>query len=251
MNILVTNDDGHDAPGIAALREAMEGLGQIMIAAPDKNHSGASSSLTLSRPIAVHEVARGHYRIAGTPSDCVHLALTGDFLPARPDLVVSGVNDGANMGDDTIYSGTVAAAIEGHLFDVPGFAFSMAGRPARHFEAGAAAARHLALRFRQNRPPMTPLLNVNIPDAPRDSVGEDDFAITRLGRRHPAQAAIRQPDAADGARVFVVGEAGSAMDDAPGTDFHAVASGKISVTPLMVDLTNAPQIGRVEEWLRG
>ena len=247
VNILVTNDDGFDAPGIRFLTEAMDGLGNIMRAAPDKNYSGASSSLTLTEKIAVRTESPGRYRIFGTPSDCVHLSLTCDFLPARPDLIVSGINDGANMGDDTIYSGTVAAAIEGHLFGVPGFAFSMAGKSARHFAAGAAVARDLVLRFQRQQLPGAPLLNVNIPDAPLAENWE--YAATRLGRRHPAQKSVPRPSQ-NGDLIFVIGEAGDAQDNAPDTDFHAVSGGRVSVTPLMIDLTCAPEIGGVQKWLK-
>ena len=246
MNILATNDDGYQAPGFRALLAAMEGLGELMSVAPEKNHSGASSSLTLGRDISVHKLSRGHYFVRGTPSDCIHLALTGDFLPARPDLIVSGVNDGSNMGDDTIYSGTVAAVIEGHLFGVPGFAFSMAGKSGRHFDAGGAVARYIVSRY-CNRPLAgLPLLNINIPDVPIADPG--DIVATRLGRRHPAQAAIRMESDSKGGFVFAIGEAGAAQDNAPGTDFHAVEQGRISATPLMIDLTDTPSISRLLEW---
>lgn len=248
MNILVTNDDGYDAPGIRHLLSSMEGMGNIMLAAPDQNHSGASSSLTLSRSISVHQPLPGHYRIGGTPSDCIHLAMTGDFLPMVPDLIVSGINDGANMGDDTIYSGTVAAVIEGHLFGVPGFAFSMAGKSARHFAVGAAVARHFVMQFKQKKYAGLPLLNINIPDAPAAQLA--DIAVTRLGRRHPAQPAICRATTDDGGRVFVIGDAGAAQDNSPGTDFYAVERGQISVTPLMIDLTDAAQMARLEAWLK-
>ncbi|MBE8158214.1 MAG: 5'/3'-nucleotidase SurE, partial [Betaproteobacteria bacterium] len=245
MNILVTNDDGFDAPGIRHLTEAVAGTGNIMRAAPDKNYSGASSSLTLTEKIAVRMESPGHYRIFGTPCDCVHLALTCDFLPARPDLIVSGINDGANMGDDTVYSGTVAAAMEGHLFGVPGFAFSMAGKSARNFAAGAAVARDFVLRFQRRRFSGKPLFNINIPDAPLPKNWE--FAVTRLGRRHPAQKSVPRPGE-NGNLVYVIGEAGDAQDNAPDTDFYAVSGGRVSVTPLKIDLTDAPQISRVRRW---
>ena len=251
MNILIANDDGFDAPGLRLLIEAMEGLGDIAVAAPDDNHSGASSSLTLARPIRVRRAAPGRFRVGGTPSDCVHLALTGGFTP-RPDLLVSGVNDGANMGDDTIYSGTVAAAIEGHLFGVPGFAFSMAGKSGRHFAAGAAAARMLVQKFLHNPPPGAPLFNVNIPDAPLPDSGMRPLVATRLGRRHPAQPAVAADDNHNGDSDdlnFRIGEAGDAQDNAPGTDFHAVAEGGISITPLSVDLTDAAGVEGARQWL--
>lgn len=245
MKILVTNDDGYDAPGFASLLAAVDGLGEIMTAAPDKNHSGASSSLTLTREIDVRRLGEKRYRISGTPSDCIHLALTGDFLP-RPDFIVSGINDGANMGDDTIYSGTVAAVIEGFLFGVPGFAFSMAGKSGRHFDEGAKVARHIISRYCQHPFAGLPLLNINIPDGPVHDPADID--ITRLGRRHPAQAAISRGKYED-RQVFVIGEAGEAQDNSPGTDFHAVQHGRISATPLMIDLTDTPQISRWREWL--
>lgn len=248
MNILATNDDGFDAPGFRHLLAAVDGQGAVVSVAPDKNHSGASSSLTLNRDIVVNQYAPGHYRVSGTPSDCIHLALTGDFLPFRPDLIVSGINDGSNMGDDTIYSGTVAAVIEGHLFSVPGFAFSMAGKSGNHFAAGAAVARHFVSHFCAHPFTGLPLLNINIPDAPIDNPA--DIVATRLGRRHPAQAAIRKQDDEHGGKVFAIGEAGAAQDNAPGTDFHAVEQGRISATPLMIDLTDAPEISRVMEWLQ-
>lgn len=247
MNILITNDDGYDAPGLRHLIEAMRGLGDLMVAAPATNQSGASSSLTLNENIVVHHEASGRYRIGGTPSDCIHLALTGDFLPARPDLVVSGINDGANMGDDTIYSGTVAAVIEGHLFGVPGFAFSMAGKSAQHFAMGAAVARRFVMQFQQKSFSGLPLLNINIPDSP--VVDKQDVMVTRLGRRHPAQPSVEKTPLGNGTRVYTIGEAGGARDDAPGTDFHAVAQGRVSATPLMIDLTDAPQIKQLQEWL--
>ncbi|MGU9950798.1 MAG: 5'/3'-nucleotidase SurE [Gammaproteobacteria bacterium WSBS_2016_MAG_OTU1] len=246
MNILATNDDGFDAPGLQHLIAAMDGLGTLMVAAPDKNHSGASSALTLTKTITVYPQTSHFYRICGTPSDCVHLALTGGFLPAHPDLIVSGINDGENMGDDTIYSGTVAAAIEGHLFGIPAFAFSMAGRGAQHFAAGGAVARRFVMQFQQKQFAGLPLFNINIPDNP--NAASADIVATRLGRRHPAQAAISQGENDEGGKKFVIGEAGKAQDNTPGTDFDAVTNGKISVTPLMIDLTNSPQISRIQQW---
>ena len=245
MKILITNDDGMDAEGIRLLTEAMTGLGEVMVAAPAKNHSGASSALTLTGEIAVQHEGAEKWRIYGTPSDCVHLALTGDFLPAKPDLIVSGINSGANMGDDTIYSGTVAAVIEGHLFGVPGMAFSMAGKSECNYAAGAQAARVLVSQFLQKKFLGLPLLNVNIPDLSTWR----GFAATRLGRRHAAEPALRCGAAENGTISFVIGEAGEARDHGEGTDFYAVEHGLVSVTPLMVDLTDASQISRTHEWL--
>ena len=245
INILVTNDDGFDALGIQHLRQAASELGNVVTVAPHRNYSGASSSLTLTAPINVERMSDTRYRIGGTPSDCVHLALTSDFLPFVPDLIVSGINSGANMGDDTIYSGTVAAVIEGHLFGIPGFAFSMAGKSESHYAKGAIIAKDFIQRFQQNCFNKIPLLNINIPDSDSNS---GEIIATRLGRRHPAQAAKDISDKNDRS-CFVIGDAGHADDDAPGTDFHAIAEGHISVTPLMVDLTNFPQIAKLRAWL--
>lgn len=249
MHILVTNDDGYDAPGIAALIEAVTGLGNVSVVAPLRNHSGASSSLTLMGDVEVRRRGGGRFVVAGTPTDCVHLALTGGFLPQVPDLIVSGVNDGANMGDDTIYSGTVAAAIEGHLFDVPAMAFSMSVKPAQHFSAGAAVARRLVQKFCRARPRRgggAPLLNVNIPDLPASLLGKT--VPTRLGRRHVAQPALLVRQNSE-SLVYRIGEAGAARDEASGTDFDAVRRGMVSVTPLMIDLTAAGEWDNVADWL--
>lgn len=246
MRILVSNDDGIDAPGLQALVEAVRDLGDLYIVAPTRNYSGASSSLTLADEIVIYPRGSQTYAVDGTPTDCVHVALTGDFLPARPDLIVSGINDGANMGDDTIYSGTVAAAVEGHLFDIPAFAFSIASKPAQHFTSGAAVARRLVRHFCYHRPPGTPLYNVNIPDVPADQLGE--LVHTRLGRRHVAKSSIccyKKPTA----MAYRIGEAGAAKDDAPDTDFYAVNHGQVSVTPLMIDLTAADEVSGVGDWL--
>ena len=247
FHILVCNDDGLDAPGIRYLIEAMAGCGRVSVAAPSKDYSGASSSLTLRRSVAVRDEGGGVFRIDGTPSDCVHLALTGQFLTAKPDLIVAGINDGSNLGDDTIYSGTVAAAIEGHLFGVPGFAFSMVGRSGTHFAAAAAVARRLVENYRQRPVAGAPLWNVNIPDVADADARE--IMVTRLGRRHAAQAAVLVEQQANG-EVYCIGEAGNACDKGPGTDFCAVERGCISLTPLMVDLTDTPQIPKLQEWLQ-
>ena len=246
MRILITNDDGYDAPGLAALREALTGLGEITVVAPALNRSGASSSLTLSEEILVDKQEGHFYIVHGTPTDCIHLALSGDFLPHKPDLVVSGINDGANMGDDTIYSGTVAAAMESHLFHLPAVAFSMARKPAQHFATGASVARRLIESCLSCPPPENVLLNVNVPDVPLEDVGHTQ--ITRLGRRHVAEPAILRRAEGD-RRYYVIGEAGDAKDGGPGTDFHALQSGDVSISPLMVDLTHMVQMEAVKKWL--
>ncbi len=235
MRILIANDDGYLAPGIAALVKACEGLGIIDVVAPEQNASGTSNALTLSRPLSVFESHNGFKVVNGTPSDCVHLAMTGLF-DHRPDLVVSGINNGANMGDDTLYSGTVAAAMEGFLFGVPAIAFSQGERGWGDLDAAARAARRVIDRVLANPPATGPwLLNVNIPNRPdADSL---PMRVTRLGRRHASEPMIRQTNPR-GERIYWIGPAGDARDAADGTDFHAVAHGAVSITPLQVDLTD-------------
>ena len=245
MKILISNDDGYLAPGLAALVDAIRDLGEVTVVAPEQNHSGASNSLTLTRPLTVRKGHNGFWFVNGTPTDCVHLAVTG-FLDFRPDLVVSGINDGANMGDDTIYSGTVAAAMEGYLLGIPAIAFSLARKGYEHLDAAAQCAREVVLRSISSSLDNPPLLNVNLPAVPRSEV--KGFAATRLGRRHKAEPAIKASNP-HGEPVYWVGAAGPAADDGPGTDFHAVAAGYVSVTPLKVDLTHVEQVERIRAWL--
>ena len=239
MRILIANDDGYLAPGLAALVRACQGLGDIDVVAPEQNASGTSNALTLNRPLSVFEATAEHLQgvrvINGTPSDCVHVALTG-LLPHRPDLVLSGINNGANMGDDTLYSGTVAAAMEGYLFGIPAMAFSQVQKGWGEIDAAAAAARKLIDEVLAGGMPAGPwLLNVNIPnDAAAASLPR---RITRLGRRHASQPVIRQTNPR-GEAIYWIGPAGDARDAGEGTDFHATAKGQISVTPLQVDLTD-------------
>ena len=247
MKILVTNDDGCDAPGILALAHALQPLGEVFVVAPAENCSGASSSLTLAGKLRVQKIRPRVFRIGGTPTDCVHLALTGELLGPPPDLVASGVNDGENMGDDTIYSGTVAAAMEAALFGIPAFAFSMASKPVRHFETGAQVARQVVEIWRAKPLATAPLLNVNIPDIPAADLR--GTRATRLGRRHIAEPAVRvwrEGDQSD----YEIGPAGAARDAGEETDFHAVENGFVSVTPLTVDLTHDRRVGEIREWLR-
>ena len=245
MKILISNDDGYLAPGLAALVDAIRDLGEVTVVAPEQNHSGASNSLTLTRPLTVRKGHNGFWFVNGTPTDCVHLAVTG-FLDFRPDIVVSGINDGANMGDDTIYSGTVAAAMEGYLLGIPAIAFSLARKGYEHLDAAAQCAREVVLRSISSSLDNPPLLNVNLPAVPRSEV--KGFAATRLGRRHKAEPAIKASNT-HGEPVYWVGAAGPAADDGPGTDFHAVASGYVSITPLKVDLTHVEQVERIRAWL--
>jgi len=245
MRILIANDDGYLAPGLAALVQACAGLGDIDVVAPEQNASGTSNALTLNRPLSVFEATgeqqKGFRVVNGTPSDCVHVALTG-LLPHRPDLVLSGINNGANMGDDTLYSGTVAAAMEGFLFGVPAIAFSQVNKGWSELEAAAAAARQVVDRVLAAGLPSGPwLLNVNIPNV-ADAV-HLPRRITRLGRRHASQAVIRQTNPR-GEPIYWIGPAGDARDAGEGTDFHATSNGCISITPLQVDLTDHAALGR-------
>jgi len=245
MRILLSNDDGYFAPGLAILAKTLADLGTITVVAPERDHSGASNSLTLDRPLSVRESANGFRFVNGTPTDCVHLAVTG-LLDEMPDMVVSGINLGANMGDDTIYSGTVAAATEGYLLGIPSLAISLTSKAGRHYETAARVARELVERF-QKRPLREPvLLNVNVPDIPYESL--KGFEVTRLGKRHKAEPVIKATTPRN-QTVYWVGGAGSAQDAGPGTDFHAVASDRVSLTPLQMDLTHPQQIPAVRTWL--
>ncbi len=245
MRILISNDDGYFAPGIGALAEALAPLADITVVAPERDRSGASNSLTLDRPLAWHRASNGFFYVNGTPTDCVHMAVTG-MLDYLPDMVISGINAGANMGDDTIYSGTVAAATEGFLLGIPSIAISLAGRTHNHYETAAKVAAQLVQRV-MRAPIKTPsLLNVNVPDMPGDAIR--GIQTTRLGKRHKAEPVIKMKNPR-GDTVYWVGAAGEAADSGPGTDFHAVENGWISVTPLQIDLTNFGQMDVVKGWL--
>ena len=235
MRILIANDDGYLAPGLEALVQACQGLGEIDVVAPEQNASGTSNSLTLSRPLSMFVAANGYRYLNGTPSDCVHVALTG-MLAHRPDLVLSGINNGANMGDDTLYSGTVAAAMEGFLFGIPAIAFSLVDKGWRDLDAAARVARTLVEQVLRDPPADRPwLMNVNIPNRP--DAGRAPIVVTRLGRRHASEPVIRQTNPR-GEPIYWIGPAGDAREAGPGTDFHATALGSVSVTPLQVDLTD-------------
>jgi len=246
MRILVSNDDGYFSPGIALLAERLAALGTVTVVAPERDRSGASNSLTLDRPLTVRLAANGFRYVNGTPTDCVHLALTG-LVDPLPDIVVSGINFGANMGDDTIYSGTVAAATEGYLFGIPSIAVSLASKAGRHFETAAAIAEGMVERY--TRFPITAplLLNVNVPDIPLSELA--GIEATRLGRRHKAEPVV-QMRTPRGETAYWIGAAGDAQDAGPGTDFHAVAAGRVSVTPLQVDLSLHQQLPLVADWLK-
>jgi 5'-nucleotidase len=244
MRILLSNDDGYFAPGLELLATALKPHAEITVVAPERDRSGASNSLTLDRPLSVRRAPNGFLFVNGTPTDCVHLAVTG-LLDKLPDIVISGINLGANMGDDTIYSGTVAAATEGYLLGIPSIAISLASKAGAHFDSAAQVAIDLVLRHtRANAGPW--LLNVNVPDiALRELKG---VTITRLGRRHRAEDVIRTTSPR-GETIYWVGAAGAAADAGEGTDFHAVENGFVSVTPLQIDLTNRDQMPDLRAWI--
>lgn len=248
MRILISNDDGYLAPGIAALADALAPMAEILVVAPDSNRSGASNSLTLERPLSLHQAANGFYFTNGTPTDCVHVALTA-LWKERPDLVVSGINNGQNMGDDTLYSGTVAAATEAFMFGVPAIAFSQVNPGWAHVDSAARVARDIVQRFAEGRfqalgSPF--LLNVNIPNLPYEEMGP--LTPVRLGRRHQAEPVIRTHDPR-GREIFWIGAPGACRDAGEGTDFHATSQGCVAVTPLQLDLTHRTQLALMSQGL--
>jgi 5'-nucleotidase len=245
VRILVSNDDGYFAPGITLLAEALRQLGEVTVVAPERDRSGASNSLTLDRPLSVRKAANGFFFVNGTPTDCVHIAVTG-LLDFVPDVVVSGVNLGANMGDDTIYSGTVAAATEGYLLGIPAVALSLTSKEGAHFDSAIGIALQIVERFRRSPLAEPILLNVNVPDvAPGALQGVE---VTRLGKRHKAEPVVKMLTPR-GETAYWIGAAGAAADAGPGTDFHAVERHCVSVTPLRMDLTHNAQIALAKEWL--
>ena len=245
MKILVSNDDGYFAPGITLLAEALRQLGEVTVFAPERDRSGSSNSLTLDRPLTVRRAPNGFFSVNGTPTDCVHIAVTG-VLEFTPDIVVSGINLGANMGDDTIYSGTVAAAAEGYLLGIPAVAVSLTSKAGEHFESAIGIALQLVERFRRDPFGEPVLLNVNVPDVEPSRLR--GIEVTRLGKRHKAEPVIRL-QTPRGETAYWIGPAGGAEDAGPGTDFHAVENCKVSVTPLRLDLTHNGQLARAREWL--
>jgi 5'-nucleotidase len=245
MRILLSNDDGYFAPGLACLAEHLAKIADITVVAPERDRSGASNSLTLDRPLNLRRAANGFYYVNGTPTDCVHLAVTG-MLEQQPDMVVSGINAGANMGDDTIYSGTVAAATEGFLLGIPSLAISLEGKEFVNYETAARVAVELVQRFVTQKHSQPWLLNVNVPDVPHDQL--QGIAVTRLGKRHKAEPVVKASNP-HGEAVYWVGAAGKAQDAGEGTDFQAVAQQRVSLTPLQIDLTQYSQLDAVRGWL--
>lgn len=245
MKILLSNDDGYFAPGLNILAEHIAKLADITVVAPERNRSGASNSLTLDRPLSVRTASNGFFYINGTPTDCVHIALTG-LMDTMPDMVISGINDGANMGDDTIYSGTVAAAMEGHLLGIPSIAISMSQHNSRHFETAARVAVELVEHYIKNGFKSSTLLNVNVPDIPYDEL--KGRVVTRLGKRHKAEPVI-QLKTPRGETMYWVGPAGQPNDGGEGTDFYAVTNNQVSISPIQVDLTKHTQLTEISDWL--
>jgi 5'-nucleotidase len=248
MRVLVSNDDGVDAKGIRVLAECLGAVGQVTVVAPDRDRSGASNSLTLDAPIRVLRMDNGYYRVAGTPTDCVHLALAG-MLDYEPDIVVSGINNSANLGDDVIYSGTVSAAMEGRFLGLPAIAVSLVSQDHNgvHYDAAAQAVLLLMQRLLVDPLPADTILNVNVPDRPWAEI--QGFEVTRLGRRHRSAPCIAQTDPR-GKPIWWIGPAGGVEDDGPGTDFDAVRRGYVSVTPIHVDLTRYQALEKVSGWVR-
>jgi 5'-nucleotidase len=245
MRILVSNDDGYFSPGIAALAQAMSAFGQVTVIAPEADRSGASNSLTLDRPLYVRQSSNGFFYVNGTPTDCVHVAVTG-FLPHRPDLVVSGINNSANLAEDTLYSGTVAAAMEGYLLGIPSIAFSLASRGFDHLDTAVDVAKRVVSHAIATPFAVPRLLNVNIPAV---SLGDiQGYELTRLGRRHVAQP-VETAVSPRGETVYWVGPPGGQRDASPGTDFHALNQSRVSITPLRVDLGDPDGIQEVGQWL--
>jgi len=245
MRILLSNDDGYFSPGIECLARVLAQVAEITVVAPERDRSGASNSLTLDRPLSLKRTSNGFYHVNGTPTDCVHLAVTG-MLDKLPDMVVSGINNGANMGDDTIYSGTVAAATEGFLLGVPSIAVSLCSHAAVHFETAAQVALELVqmIMRQSSREPL--LLNVNVPDVPYAELRGK--VVTRLGKRHKAESVVRTVTPRK-ETVYWVGAAGEAQDAGEGTDFHAVSRKQVSITPLQIDLTHNAQLPLIRSWL--
>ena len=247
MRILLSNDDGYFAPGLACLATAVGRIAQIDVVAPERDRSGASNSLTLSTPLRLHRAANGFFYVDGTPTDCVHLAITG-LLEHEPDIVISGINHGANLGDDVIYSGTVAAAMEGRFLGLPAIAVSLVGRTGGNFETAARVVLDLVEKLKSHPLPTDTILNVNVPDVPYDQL--KGIEATRLGHRHKAEPVIKSTDP-HGNPIYWVGPPGAEADAGPGTDFYAIRQRRVSVTPLHVDLTRHATLAQVASWLEG
>ncbi len=246
MKILLSNDDGYQAPGLVALAKSISEIAEVTVVAPSGDRSCASSSLTLRQPIRVNRAEDGVYYVDGTPGDCVHLALNG-MLSFKPDMVVTGINAGANLGDDVIYSGTVAAAIEGRFLGLPAIAVSLVGEHLTHYETAARVVRDMVSHLDRMPLPQDTILNVNVPDIPFSEL--KGTQTTRCGARHPSQPIIAVSETDEDGQIFKIGPSGKSADDGPGTDFAAVASGKVSVTPLQIDMTRYSRIPELSHWV--
>ncbi len=244
MRLLLSNDDGYQADGLATLALSLADLAEITVVAPDRNQSGASHSLTLDLPLRVGRTREGIHYVTGTPTDCVHLAITG-LLEHEPDMVIAGINHGANLGDDVLYSGTVAAAVEGRFLGLPAIAVSLTGEH-RHFDTAGQAIRTLFQRLLESALPADTILNVNVPDIPYQELR--GFQATRLGYRHRSEPVVEARDP-KGRRIYWVGAPGKGQDAGPGTDFHAVEHGYVSVTPLKLDLSDQKRLQLIADWL--
>ncbi len=247
MHILVSNDDGYRAPGLSAMVEAVSDFGKVTVIAPNQDRSGASNSLTLTVPIRVEQIENGYFVCSGTPTDCVHLGITG-LMPQEPDMIISGINNARNLGDDVLYSGTVGAAMEGRFLGLPAIAVSLAGDDPIHFDTAGNVVRQLLEKMLQT--PLSPstILNINVPDLPRDQIS--GWQATRLGGRDRACPAIRATDPV-GKDIYWIGAAGVEQDAGPGTDFFAIAQGYVSITPLTADMTDRTRLVELDEWLGG
>ena len=245
--ILISNDDGVLAPGISALANELSQIAEVDVIAPDRNRSGASNSLTLLQPLRVRKLDNGYYAVDGTPTDCVHLALTG-YFESVADIVVSGINEGGNLGDDILYSGTVAAAMEGRFLGFPAIAVSLVGHDVKHYDTAALIIRQLILKLQTHRLPSQTILNVNVPDLPLSEI--KGLQVTRLGRRHRAEPMVRDEDPR-GRTLYWVGPPGMEADAGPGTDFFAVSNGYASITPLHLDMTHYKIFDQVANWMDG
>lgn len=248
MYILISNDDGYQSPGLICLKQALEKIAEVFVVAPDRDRSGASNSLTLDQPIRAHKVADNLYSVNGTPTDCVHVALT-NLLTKAPDMVVSGINLGANLGDDVLYSGTVAAAMEGRSLGYSSIAISMMGNPSGipdNLSAAAQVVADLIIKLQKNPLPQDSILNVNLPDIPYEKI--QGIKVTRLGCRHPTEGVIKTLDPR-GRVCYWIGPPGSEQDAGEGTDFYAIKQNYVSITPLRIDLTRYEQLSLLEQWL--
>jgi 5'-nucleotidase len=247
MRILISNDDGVLAPGITALAKELSTVATIEVIAPDRNRSGASNSLSLLKPLRVRQLDNGYYSVDGTPTDCVHIGLTG-FLETSVDMVVSGINDGANLSDDVLYSGTVAAAMEGRSLGLPAVAISMVGANIQHYQTAAVIARQIVVKLSKHRLPGEIILNVNVPDLPFNKIR--GLEVTRLGKRHNNEPTVKAVDPR-GRTMYWIGPPGSEADAGPGTDFFAVSRGYVSITPLHIDMTHYKLFEQVSSWMDG